>query len=120
MFQQDPRFIEFLGHWAHSLVHCAKVLGRIGVRVPAHGELGSVRESMVEALGLIEDRPASDDIKNAIYSMTLRWLATGDLLAAYGEGGQDWRALAFLDSLNQVEGLVALAMAMLDDRDSAN
>jgi hypothetical protein len=120
MFDESPRVIEFVQYWAHSLAHCAKILGRVGIRVPTEGDFDDIKTAMILALDLIDDRPAPDHAKGAIVAMTLRWLATGEILAAYAETGEQWLDLAFLDSLNQVEGLVALAMAMLDERDGMN
>ncbi|GII88258.1 hypothetical protein Ssi03_62480 [Sphaerisporangium siamense] len=119
-FDETPRLVEFVANWAHTLTHCAKVLARIGIHVVGDGELQDVRQSMIVALDEIDNRPISDEIRSAIWALTLRWLAAGDLIVSYAENGAEFREAIILDALGQVEMLVTIASGLLDQRDAMN
>ncbi|MFD0887183.1 hypothetical protein ACFQ08_21780 [Streptosporangium algeriense] len=119
--EREERTEYLLAHAAHTLEHVAKVLARIGIRIPLDTEDADMLTDAIErALDLIDERPASDDVKSAIFTLTLRWLTALDLIAAYRMMGRDWREAAVIDTLRQTEMLTMIAMSMLDSRDSLN
>ncbi|MEV8636543.1 hypothetical protein AB0395_33335 [Streptosporangium sp. NPDC051023] len=119
--EREERTNHLLAHAAHTLTHVAKVLARIGIRVPLDTtDADTLIDAMTLALDLIDGRPTPDDAKSAIFALMLRWLTAMDLIAAYRTMGYDWREAAAFDTLQQVEMLVMIATSLLDGRDSLN
>lgn len=112
---ETPGIESLLEYWAHTYMHLSKLLGRAGIRVPMGEDLTEdIGDALVTALNVICTRPITPAAASALSAMTLRWLAAGDLISAYEATGDQWRALATLDQLNQIEALVGIVEAMLD------
>ncbi|GAA3077967.1 hypothetical protein [Streptosporangium carneum] len=120
--EREERTDHLLAHAAHTLTHVAKVLARIGIRIPLDVEdSDTLTDALERTLDLIDDRPeAPEQAKGAIFALTLRWLIAMDMVAAYRMMGRDWREAAALDTLKQVEMLTIIALNLLDGRDSLN
>lgn len=121
MFPDDATVGRLIGYWAHALQHVAKILARVGIHVVTDTEdADDLHQSLLVALDAIGGRAVDDETKSAIFTLTLRWLVVGDLIATYRQNGEEWRIAAVLDALNQVEALAVIATGLLDERDAAN